>query len=145
MPTRTLLAYRCVNMGDLLFAGRAPICTWVLVCWVYLRLRRSARYSTLPSHGCPVVLEPSVRRTPLREFVLFFRCAQISHMIDNFLNLLVVLDNLKVSDTYGLPMRNAISQAHDAIDGILPFINQKRREVLLPIQVKATKQFLEPL
>src|SRR5262245_28518397 len=94
---------------------------------------------TVPS-SCPVVLEPSVRRTTFREFVLFFRCAQISHMIDNFLNLLVVFDNLKVSDTYGLPMRDAISQAHDAINGILPFINQKRREVLLPIQVKATKQ-----
>ena len=46
-------------------------------------------------------------------------------MINNLLNLLIVYGNPVVSDAYRLPVRNGISQANDAIDGILPFINEE--------------------
>jgi len=70
---------------------------------------------------------------------LLFRCAQVCHMVYNLLNLLIVSENSNVSDAYGLSVRNRISKADDTIDSVLPFIDEERVEVLLPIWVKATK------
>jgi len=70
---------------------------------------------------------------------LLFRCAQVCHMVYHLLNLLIVSENSDVSDAYGLSVRNGISKADDTIDSVLPFIDEERVEVLLPICVKATK------